>query len=194
MNDEQAAVLFAGIFKQTIQNVLNRIKAWLSSSLDPYTPLLISTINAKSKDKFNQKGYDILDYYFDQVNFAVWPRFTEIYDTYIAPLTHPNYQQVLSVESEAGLEKFYSGVCSFLRGMHQCSLYSKDNQMINYRVSRLIELLARFITSLSDLERSPKDKKIAAIRRLAIIQRETNQANALSDQDKHTLEKVDSSY
>ena len=162
--------------------------------MDPYTPLLISTINAKAKEKFNQKGYDILDYFFDQVNFAVWPRFTEIYDAYVAPLTHPNYQQVFSIESEVGLDQYYSCICSFLRGMHQCSLYSKDNQMINYRISKLIDLLNTFVASLSDLEKTPKDKKISAIKRLNIIQRETGHANALSDQDRHTLEKVEVSH
>lgn len=162
--------------------------------MDPYSPLLISIVNAKSKEKFNQKGYDILDYYFDQVNFAVWPRFQEIYDAYIAPLTQPNFQQVTSLENEVGLDNYYNCVSAFLRGMYQCSLYSKDNQMINYRINRLIELLTKFIGGLSEQERSTKEKHSAAIRRLGIIQRETSQANALSDQDRHALEKVDTSH
>ena len=117
MNDEQNAVVFAGIFKQTIQNILSRVKAWVSSCPDPYTPLLISAINTKSKEKLNQKGYDILDYYFDQVNFCVWPRFTEIYDHLILPFSHPNYQQVLALETELGLEIYYGPVVTFLRAV-----------------------------------------------------------------------------
>lgn len=96
----------------------------------------------------------------------------------------------MALEHEVGLDAYYTCICSFLRGLYQCSLFSKENQMINYRINRLIELLAEFIGGLSDLERSAKDKKVAAIRRLSTIQKDTSQQNALSEQDKHKLDKV----
>lgn len=190
MNDEQNAVVFAGIFKQTIQNILSRVKAWVSSCPDPYTPLLISAINTKSKEKLNQKGYDILDYYFDQVNFCVWPRFTEIYDHLILPFSHPNYQQVLALETELGLEIYYGPVVTFLRGLFVCSQQTMDNQMINHRVSKLLDLLIKFTENLSELERTMKDKKISIIKRMNVIYKETQSRNSLSEQDSHSLEKV----
>jgi len=36
---EQASVLFAGIFKQTVLSVIAKIKSWLQNSYDPYSPL-----------------------------------------------------------------------------------------------------------------------------------------------------------
>ena len=182
--------MFAGIFKQTIQNVLSRIKAWISSSLDPYTPLLISSINSKSKEKLNQKGYDILDYYFDQVNFSVWPRFTEIYDTLVIQFTAPNYQQVLALENDVGQELYYNSVVSFLRGLYLCALQSKDNQMINYRVSRLLDLLTKFFVNISEMEKTVKEKKISIVKRLSVILKGTEGQTGMSDQDSYTLEKV----
>lgn len=190
MNDEQSAVIFAGIFKQTIQNVLGRIKAWLGNSLDPYTPLLISIINSKSKEKFNQKGYDILDYYFDQVDYSVWPRFSEIYDALLKPLQQPEINKILSVEQEIGLDAYYAPLCTFIKGLTNCSTYSKNNQTINYRITRLLETISHFVEKISDLEKTPKEKKVGLVRRLTVIQKETQGQNALNEHDRYFLENL----
>jgi hypothetical protein len=183
--------LFAGIFKQTILNVLTRIKSWISSALDPYTPLLISSINLKSKEKMNQKGYDILDYYFDQITFAVWPRFTEIYDSLSSAFGHPNFTQIIHLENEVTLDVYYSGSLNFLKGLYLCSLYSKDNQMINYRISEMVKTIIKYICAISELEKNPKDKKVQVIKRMNVLYKEAIEPNTISDQDKYTIEKVE---
>lgn len=186
-NEEEANVLFGGIFAETIMNVLNRTKGWLTSFPDPYTPLLISAITNKSKEKMNQKGYFITDHYFGQVNFAVWPRFTELCEAYIQGLNTPNLQQILQVEREIGVDRYYSHLCGFIQGLTACSREFQDNQMILYRISRILESVFKMFGNMSQFEQVPKDKKYSIIRRLNVIQRDTQ---GLNDQHKAALDLV----
>lgn len=186
-NEEEANVLFGGIFAETILNVLNRTKSWLTSFPDPFTPLLISAITNKSKEKMNQKGYYVTDHYFGQVNFAVWPRFTELCEAFIQGLANPNIQQILQVEREVGVERYYIHLSGFIQGLTACSREFQDNQMILYRISRIFESVFKMFAAMSQLEQNPKEKKYSMIRRLNVLQRDIV---GLNDQHKAALELV----
>lgn len=149
MANEQASVLFAGIFKQTVLNVIAKIKSWLQNSYDPYTPLLIASVNNSSKEYFNQRGFDILDYYFDQINFEAWPTFSKLYDIQFENIKNVNIRLLKQIEKAIDSNKIYERSLEYIITLSE---FSKDNQMLQFRIKKTLESIVILLENMSKEE------------------------------------------
>lgn len=122
VNDEQASVLFAGIFKQTVLNVINRASTWIKTTLDPFTPILIALLNTEAKKNFKEKSFNILDYYFDQITYNCYPAFSQLFDQQLQVMpTEENAENWMKIYNQLPLFKFFSKGLHFLKNLYFCS-------------------------------------------------------------------------
>jgi len=99
LKNDQNKVVFGGVFKLTINFTTETIKNLINSSFDCVGLLLIILINEKNKKNFNAKGLNLLDFYFEQINITVWPRFEAIFEL------HLNSLKLITAKSFKILEK-----------------------------------------------------------------------------------------
>lgn len=83
LKNDQNKVVFGGVFKLTINFTMETIKNLINSSFDCVGLLLIILINEKNKKNFNSRGLSLLDFYFEQINMTVWPRFEAIFELHL---------------------------------------------------------------------------------------------------------------
>ena len=197
MANEQASVLFAGIFKQTVLNVIAKIKSWLQNSYDPYTPLLIASVNNSSKEYFNQRGFDILDYYFDQINFEAWPTFSKLYDIQFENIKNVNIRLLKQIEKAIDSNKIYERSLEYIITLSE---FSKDNQMLQFRIKKTLESIVILLENMSKEEvvflcvkkkaMTDKEMNIYKINKLELVRSYLENARSVDQQIKYDIEGV----
>lgn len=184
--NEQASVLFAGIFKQTVLNVIAKIKSWLQNSYDPYTPLLIASVNNSSKEYFNQRGFDILDYYFDQINFEAWPTFSKLYDIQFENIKNVNIRLLKQIEKAIDSNKIYERSLEYIITLSE---FSKDNQMLQFRIKKTLESIVILLENMSKEEAmTDKEMNIYKINKLELVRSYLENARSVDQQIKYDIE------
>lgn len=183
---EQASVLFAGIFKQTVLGVIARIKSWMQYSHDPYSPLLIANINQMSKENFNSRGFDILDYYFDQINFEAWPTFSKLYEVQFENLKNVNIRMLKQIEKAIDSNKIYERALDYIITLSE---FSKDNQMLQFRIKKTHECVKSVIESMSKEEAmTDKEMNIYKINKQELVRSYLENARSVDQQLKYDIE------
>lgn len=75
LKSDEAVKLFGAIFKPSLNIFLKYLKDAIDNSYDIYGVLLLIAINEKNRKIFSEKSLTALDFYYDQVNMVLWPRF-----------------------------------------------------------------------------------------------------------------------
>ena len=75
LKSEEAIKLFSAIFKPSLNVILEHLRGAIDNSFDIYGVLLLIAINENNRKVFGEKNLSALDFYFDQVNMVLWPRF-----------------------------------------------------------------------------------------------------------------------
>ena len=57
---------------------------------DLYAILLMTIINEENKKYMHKNKIPVLDYYFDKVSMTLWPKFTQVFETYLVNLKTAN--------------------------------------------------------------------------------------------------------
>lgn len=133
-----------------------------------------------------------MNHYFDQINFAAWPRFNNLYDIHIEHFKTHDPATLKQIEEKLGKEVFFRKVISFLIGLHFCTKFSQDNQMINYKITKVIKLIIELVKKLSEISggSGTRTKNFYCIDKLDFIYSRLKSANAINEQDKYLLEQV----
>ncbi len=108
LKNDQNKVVFAGVFKTTINFTIETIKNLINSSFDCVGLLLITLINDKNKKNFNAKGLTLLDHYFEQINITVWPRFEAIFELHMKSIKPINAKAFKLLERSLGTKAIIS--------------------------------------------------------------------------------------
>lgn len=66
------------------------MKNTVDQSFDVFGVLLLIVLNEKNKKMFNDKSLKALDFYFDQVNMILWPRFEQLFEFHMTNIKTPN--------------------------------------------------------------------------------------------------------
>ena len=90
LKQEQNRLLFGGVFKNSISFLLDHLKQMVSGLFDLYGLLLIIMMNDKNKRMMAGKQLSVLDFYFDSVNMALWPKFEQVFDTHLQSIQNIN--------------------------------------------------------------------------------------------------------
>ena len=86
LQSTQCSYIFNAIFKKSVQHFLDSLQTMVDYSFDPLALLLIIIINANFKEFMLSKDVPILDFYFDKVDFILWPRIVQVLDNHIGAL------------------------------------------------------------------------------------------------------------
>jgi vacuolar protein sorting-associated protein 52 len=90
--------IFSGIFQPTITFFQDYIKTLTSNSNDVIGLLLTILINEINKKNYADKKLESLDFYFDQVNIIIWPRFEKLFETHLQSIKNINPKNFRNLE------------------------------------------------------------------------------------------------
>lgn len=158
----------------------------LQNSYDPYTPLLIASVNNSSKEYFNQRGFDILDYYFDQINFEAWPTFSKLYDIQFENIKNVNIRLLKQIEKAIDSNKIYERSLEYIITLSE---FSKDNQMLQFRIKKTLESIVILLENMSKEEAmTDKEMNIYKINKLELVRSYLENARSVDQQIKYDIE------
>lgn len=103
-----------------------------------------------------------------------------------------NIKMLKQIERVMPNERFMSKCIHFLINMYHCSKDIKENQMIKYRITKLLEQVLLTIDSLGEIE-GGKNEKVKVgylISKCDMIFYTLTKKKIISNQDKYTLEQV----
>ena len=62
----------------------------MDATYDTAGVMLLIVLNDRNKRSFNERSLSTLDYYFDQVNMMLWPKFEHLFDFHRKNIDNPN--------------------------------------------------------------------------------------------------------
>jgi hypothetical protein len=140
-----------------VLNVISRIGTWIKETFDPFTPILTALLVNESKKKFQEKGFTVLDFYFDQIIYNCYPMFSQLYDQLLEAMpTDASTENWLKIYGSMSLFNFFSKSLHFVKNLYYCSEKISDNQMIKYRTKKLLEVTLNFVKNLGKIEGTGK--------------------------------------
>lgn len=188
LTEHQANALFLSIFKDTVLFILEKIKLWVYYSYDFYGILIISIINKKSKEYFSSKNFTILDYYFDQIEVAVWPKINQIFDNYLSNIKTCNIKVIKQIEDSIEINIIYKRVTQIISGIYLLNNYLNKNIMLENKGQQLILELVNFIKKMSKEKVENKDKIIYNINKFEYLFENIKNLPHINQQIIYTLE------
>ncbi|CAD8194932.1 unnamed protein product [Paramecium octaurelia] len=136
LKPDQNRLIFSGVFKNTIQFVLDHLKQTVSI-FDIYAFLLIILLNERFQKHMHSKNSHVLDFYFEQVNMILWPKFEQVFDTHIQSIQSTNVRLYRSLEKYYGFRSFVMRYIDLTLSLYKLYAYFEDNKMIVSRINQL---------------------------------------------------------
>lgn len=91
----------------------------------------------------------MLDYYFEQVNMAVWPRFTTVFDTYLSTLQNIHPKTFRQVEQTFGLKNTHQRYADLQMAFYTLYGFFQDNKMLLSRINSLKQEYFKFLARVT---------------------------------------------
>jgi len=154
LQPQQCSYIFNAIFKKPVQFFLDNLQNTVSYSFDPQGLLLMVQINEKFKNFHSTKNVPILDFYFDKVDFILWPRIVQILDGHITVIKNAiskNYLKPVATTVTA-ITKRYVELAS---GIYKITK-EKSQAMLQMRMSQLKSAMLDLLKNMS--EKFPAEK------------------------------------
>lgn len=137
LKQEQNRLIFGGVFKNTLTFLTDHLKQMVSGLSDLYGLLLIILLNEGFKKMMNSKQLGILDFYFDQVNMIIWPRFEQVFETHLLSIQNINARQYKQLEKQLGFRAFVQRYIDISVSLYKIYSYFEDNKMVGSRIYQL---------------------------------------------------------
>lgn len=94
-------------------------------------------LNQQNKQQLENKGIDVLDFYFEQVNMTLWPRFTQVFQQQVTCLQSINFKNFRVVEKTFGLRALHTRYADLQVAFYTLYSHFQDNKMLLSRINTL---------------------------------------------------------
>eukprot|EP00826_Nyctotherus_ovalis_P001970 TRINITY_DN10372_c0_g4_i1.p1 TRINITY_DN10372_c0_g4~~TRINITY_DN10372_c0_g4_i1.p1 ORF type:complete len:478 (+),score=179.91 TRINITY_DN10372_c0_g4_i1:764-2197(+) len=166
LKQHQCSYIFNAIFKKTVQYFLEWLQNTVNYSFDPLGLLLVVRINEHFKGFMMKNEVPILDFYFDKVDFVLWPRIVQILDNHITIIKQATSKGIKpGSTSVIGITKRYIELASSIYKIAN----DKPHAMLSMRMTQMKSAILELLRSMGDRFASDKLKMLFLLNNLDYI-------------------------
>lgn len=147
LKSEEAIAVFGAIFKPSINVYLEYLKTTMEQTFDIAGVMLLAVLNDRNKRLFNEKSLGALDFYFDQVNMLLWPRFEQLFEFHQRNIKTPNIASFRAVEKAVAPKLLLQRYVDFMAAVYKIYSYFSYSNMVVTRITQMshnfLELLKK---------------------------------------------------
>ena len=166
LKQQQCSYIFNAIFKKSVQHFLDSLQNTVNYSFDPLGLLLIIKINEYFKDFMVKNEVPILDFYFDKVDFVLWPKIVQILDNHIVIIKQGTSKGIKPTSTSViPITKRYVELASSVYKIIQ----EKPHVMLSMRMTQMKSAIFELLKSMGDKFSSDKLKVLFLLNNLDYI-------------------------
>lgn len=99
--------------------------------------MLLTVLNDRNKKQFNEKSLGALDYYFDQVNMLLWPKFEQLFDFHQKNIKVPNITSFRAIEKVVAPKILLQRYVDFMAAVYKIYSYFTYSNMVVTRITQM---------------------------------------------------------
>jgi hypothetical protein len=104
--------------------------------------MLLIVLNDRNKKIFSERSLSALDFYFDQVNMQLWPKFEHLFDFHRKNIDNPNITNFKTIEKAVTTKVLLQRYVDFMSAAYKIYSYFTDSSMV---ATRIILLRKKFL-------------------------------------------------
>jgi hypothetical protein len=104
--------------------------------------MLLIVLNDRNKKIFSERSLSALDFYFDQVNMQLWPRFEQLFDFHRRNIDNPNIANFKAIEKSVTTKVLLQRYVDFMSAAYKIYSYFTDSSMV---ATRIVLLRKKFL-------------------------------------------------
>lgn len=149
VKSDGAIELFSPLFRPSINVFLEHIRSTVSATFDIFGVLIILAINEKNKQTFNEKEFGALDFYFNQVNMLLWPKFEELFEFHMKSLQNCPTAHFKKMEKSSSTKIVVDRFADFFASYYRLYVYFPDSKMMGSRLESIRRLFFEHVKRVS---------------------------------------------